>query len=525
MHDVAAASEILSQRLFPLRTAISIPLLRPPRRILVPVPVASRRPAEKILRAKAVCVTGLRRQKAGHGVHWPPLNRSVATLVTGCSKDCKIKRVEIDLECIAGYTCFSPTNREIKATCAEMEIVQKEKVKPTCHEVGEQSMGQLDPWFPPFPPCPPTPDDIDFESCRQIVHEWFDEVNEIVAASRRTQIIAPDRTPESLDFALAYVLPRLSLIFEKDSTRSFLRLFQRRGFGMLYGFIITPLTFTTIIKHNALRCAKVALESKAQALRGFRANPNCMIRYGYFPLHEAAELFCVDMIKLLFRYGANANVRTAGDEVIEGLLPLHVAVENTCLHRYLEGNAFPNEEDLRNSQATVNYICKLIHLLCLPEVMVSSMLEYPVFVFLGRGNTVGSKLCACKIFLDSIRLLGKHTDNLVDEINGNGKPDGFYIIISHILSHTISLVSGTGQNGKKKKQLEVEKTLTHAALLLVHAVCQAGESLDKYIMSHPEGQFHLNNDSQSTDSYLNTGNVPLGAFLNNPLFAQTNSYM
>ncbi|WVZ85586.1 hypothetical protein U9M48_032497 [Paspalum notatum var. saurae] len=294
MHDVAAASEILSQRLFPLRTAISIPLLRPPRRILVPVPVASR--------------------------------RSVATLVTGCSKDCKIKRVEIDLECIAGYTCFSPTNREIKATCAEMEIVQKEKVKPTCHEVGEQSMGQLDPWFPPFPPCPPTPDDIDFESCRQIVHEWFDEVNEIVAASRRTQIIAPDRTPE-------------------------------------------------------------------------------------------------------------------------------------------------------------------------------------------------------KIFLDSIRLLGKHTDNLVDEINGNGKPDGFYIIISHILSHTISLVSGTGQNGKKKKQLEVEKTLTHAALLLVHAVCQAGESLDKYIMSHPEGQFHLNNDSQSTDSYLNTGNVPLGAFLNNPLFAQTNSYM
>ncbi|KAJ1270949.1 hypothetical protein BS78_06G090400, partial [Paspalum vaginatum] len=217
---------------------------------------------------------------------------------------------------------------------------------------------------------------------------------------------------------------------------------------MLYGFIITPLTFTTILKHNALRCAKVALEGKAQALRGFRANPNCMNRYGYFPLHEAAELFCVDMIKLLFRYGANANVRTAGVEVIEGLLPLHVAVENTCLHKYVEGNAFPNKEDLRNSQATVNYICKLIHLLCLP------------------GDI---------IFLDSIRLLGKHTDNLVDEIwnyikhgelvqtailllatqeqirggsscmiSGNGKPDGFSIIISRILSHTISLVSRTG---------------------------------------------------------------------------------
>jgi hypothetical protein len=94
-----------------------------------------------------------------------------------------------------------------------------------------------------------------------------------------------------------------------------------------------------------------------------------MNRYGFFPLHEAAERFSVDMIKVLFRYNASANVPTAGAEVIEGLLPLHVAVENTCLHKYLEDNAFLKEEDLDNNQTNVNYVCKLIHLLCLPEMV------------------------------------------------------------------------------------------------------------------------------------------------------------
>ena len=131
-----------------------------------------------------------------------------------------------------------------------------------------------------------------------------------------------------------------------------------------------------MIKQNALRCAKVALDGKAPELYGLRANPNCMNHYGYFPLRQAAEMFSVDILKLLFSYGASANLRTAGAEVIEDLLPLHVAVENTCLHKYLEENAFPNQEDLEDSQATLNYICKIIHLLCLPE-MVRHIRPYP----------------------------------------------------------------------------------------------------------------------------------------------------
>ncbi|GJN25366.1 hypothetical protein PR202_gb13187 [Eleusine coracana subsp. coracana] len=241
-----------------------------------------------------------------------------------------------------------------------------------------------------------------------------------------------------------------------------------------------------MVKQNALRCAKVALVGKAPELHGFRANPNCMNRYGYSPLHEAAEMFSVDMIKLLFHYNASANVRTAGAEVIEGLLPLHVAVESTCLHKYVEDNAFHYEEDLDNNKTHVNYICKLIHLLCLPGM---------------------------KIFLDTTRLLGEHTDNLIDELwnyieegslvqsailllatqkqirgslsssrNSKSRLDGFHVIINRILNYIVRLESGQTE----KEKLEVKKTRATAALLLVHAVSQAGEALDAYIRSHPE---------------------------------------
>ncbi|KAL6838218.1 hypothetical protein ACP4OV_031966 [Aristida adscensionis] len=296
----------------------------------------------------------------------------------------------------------------------------------------------------------------------------------------------------SLDYELFKVLPRLTPILEHDDVRRLLELFDQHDSGFAYGFIITPLTFSEMVKYNALRCAIVTLEGKAPVLCGFRANPNCMNRYGYFLLHEAAEKFSVDMIKLLIRYGASANVRTAGAEVIEGLLPLHVAVKNTCLHRYLEDHAFLSQEDLDNNPSNVNYVCKLIHLLCLPEL---------------------------KIFLDTTRLLGEHTNNLIEELwnyikdgklvesavlllanqkqirgrascnkNGKNRTDGFSVIIKRILDHTFRL---EGRNLKEDKLLEVEKKLNHAALMLVHVVSQAGESLDAYIRSHPEVPYSM----------------------------------
>lgn len=137
---------------------------------------------------------------------------------------------------------------------------------------------------------------------------------------------------------------------------------------MTWKHTITSQTLTYMISYDALRCAKVILEGKAPRLNGHHANPNCINPYGYFPLHEAAERFSVDMIKLLFRHGASANVRTVGDNIIENLLPLHVAVENTCLHKYLEDNLFPYQNHW-------DYIYKIIHLLCMPEMVCFTSLS------------------------------------------------------------------------------------------------------------------------------------------------------
>ena len=153
-------------------------------------------------------------------------------------------------------------------------------------------------------------------------------------------------------------------ILEKDSYRRFLSFFEINGGAMGWGYVITPETFDQIIVKNALQCAKVALKGQAPELYGFRANPNYMTQYGYFPLHRAAEMFSVEMIELLLRNGASANLCTAGPVVIEGLLPLHVAVENTCLHKYLEDSLSHDQK-----HADANYVYKLIHLLCLPELV------------------------------------------------------------------------------------------------------------------------------------------------------------
>ncbi|KAF2928927.1 hypothetical protein DAI22_05g018900 [Oryza sativa Japonica Group] len=270
----------------------------------------------------------------------------------------------------------------------------------------------------------------------------------------------------------------LEPILEKDSRCCFLRLFVKRMHRLISGFIITPETLNCVIIKNAMRCAKVILEGQAPEFGGFRANPNCMNQYGYFPLHEAAESFSVDMIKLLICHGALANLRTSGKNVKEGLLPLHVAVENTCLHKYLEENLFPNQEHPDYSQED---IYKAIHLMCLPEM---------------------------KIFLDTTRELAKHTNNLVDEVwnymkdgklihsavlllaaqdhirsgsscrkVGGNKLDGFATIFARI-HHSMALEWQMHQNGQAKLKLLLSSSL------LVNIIFRAGEALDAYIREH-----------------------------------------
>jgi len=304
----------------------------------------------------------------------------------------------------------------------------------------------------------------------------------LIAKSRLNDITIPDPTPEWMCDAFYDISAQLGPILEKDSVRSFLRLFVNEP-GMSWDFAITAQTLTYMVGYNSLRCAKVALEGKAPELNRRRANPNCINPYGYFPLHEAAERFSIDMIKLLFRHGASANVRTIGANIIEDLLPLHVAVDNTCLHKYLEDNMYP-------IQYHQNYIYKLIHLLCLPEM---------------------------KIFLETTRLLATRTDNLIDElwkymedgkliqsavlllsaqeqirggcstkINGNNKQGGFNILMHRIMRNSIALRWEKSENGNSRKQLEEKRALLDCTALLIDIIYQAGEVLSAYIQTHSE---------------------------------------
>ncbi|EEC82139.1 hypothetical protein OsI_26190 [Oryza sativa Indica Group] len=316
------------------------------------------------------------------------------------------------------------------------------------------------------------------------IDKFMDERAISIAKTIANDIIIPDPAPEWMCHTFLDKHDELEPIFVKDSPRCFLRYFKNcGGYGMSWNLTITAQTLTCMVSFNALRCAKVVLEGRAPELFGMHANPNCVTKYGYFPLHEAAERFSVEMIKLLLRFGASANVRTVGDDVIEDLLPLHIAIENTCLHKYLEDNLSPSQNHL-------DYIYKLIHLLCLPEM---------------------------KIFLDTIRLLAGKTNNLLEElwyyiedgkliqsailllaaqeqirggcsskINGSSKKDGFGIISKRILRLSFALRWEKGSNGMAQKLREEKRALIDCIGLLVDVISQAGEPLSAYVQAHSE---------------------------------------
>ncbi|KAF2912336.1 hypothetical protein DAI22_10g001150 [Oryza sativa Japonica Group] len=271
------------------------------------------------------------------------------------------------------------------------------------------------------------------------VDEWIALKTAWIAKRLKNDIIIPDPVPQIGRDAFFDITPRLTTVLEKDSVRCFLPLFVQCESIMTYQCAITSETLTHMVRHNALRCAKVVLEGKAAELR--------------------------------------SNVRTASDAGIQGLLPLDVAVENACMHKYLEDNLSPTP-----MQYHEDYIYKLIHLLCLPEM---------------------------KVFLDTIRLLAEKTDNLVDELWNymkNGKlvqtavlllaaqkhirkikPDGFCIITHHLFKeYANSLRCAKGDTGEAQKQLEEREALLSCKSELFSIILLAGEALDNYIQAHSE---------------------------------------
>lgn len=114
--------------------------------------------------------------------------------------------------------------------------------------------------------------------------------------------------------------------------------------------------------------------------------------------------------------------------------------------------------------------------------------------------------------MDTIRLLAKETDNLVDELwnyikrkklhqttilllaahehirgdisSRNGKQNGFAIIMNRIVEQ-LSSKNKKGEKGSTRKQLEESMALGEA-FKLVNIISEAGEDLNKYIQAHSE---------------------------------------
>ncbi|KAM3294735.1 hypothetical protein ACQJBY_037548 [Aegilops geniculata] len=338
-------------------------------------------------------------------------------------------------------------------------------------------------------PKPPVPcfqltEDFDLEK----VEELMLERDIKIAKSMANDIIIPDPAPKWVGDAFLDIYAELEPILFKDSVRCFLRFFENcEGQGMSSYLTIPAQTLTFIVSFNALRCAKVVLEGMAPELYGMHANPNCINKYGYFVLHEAAERFSVDMIKLLLRHGASANVRTVGNDVIENLLPLHVAVENTCLHKYLEDNL---EYNLSRSQNHLDYIYKLIHLLCLPEMKI---LLDTTRLLAGKTNNLLQELWNYiedgKIIQSPVLLLAAQEQirgGSSSKINGSSKKNGFDLISKCIMRLSFSLRWEKGSHGMVPELQEERKALTDCAWLLVDVISYAGENLSAYIQAHSE---------------------------------------
>ncbi|XP_044947150.1 uncharacterized protein LOC123396168 [Hordeum vulgare subsp. vulgare] len=338
---------------------------------------------------------------------------------------------------------------------------------------------EYDPWEPPHPPPRPSLADLTcpaqhMREVKILILQYMLQLQRFLADARATNIISPDRTPRETLVKYYGKHDRLSAVLRKDSVPRFLRIFENYRESFVSDFVIIPQTLDLIILHNALRCANLVLEGKSPKLCEIRANPNYMTSFGYSPLHQAAESFSAEMVELLFRYGASANQRTSGNKIIQGLLPLHVAIENTCQHKYLEDNLLV-DEDYR--KGNVEYIYKLIYLLCLPEM---------------------------KIFLDTTRSLAAHTDNVVDELwnyikQGKLVPTAILLLAAQNHCRNLNVFDiikariedsmcglGSSKNAKEKKELKEMKVHLINALVLVRIIHKTGEALEAYIQTHSE---------------------------------------
>ncbi|PUZ58312.1 hypothetical protein GQ55_5G499200 [Panicum hallii var. hallii] len=238
---------------------------------------------------------------------------------------------------------------------------------------------------------------------------------------------------------LRTVCPKPRPVFEKDSVKQFYQI------------------LSTMASYNALRCARVALKGAAP-LRGRRADPNGRHRYGFTPLHLAAENFSVDMVKLLFRHGASANVRTKGEDVVEGLLPLHVAVENAAQKMFLDTTRLIAKQTDSIVDEVWNYI------------RTEKLVEAAILLLAAQKQLRGCRnKSSSQVSLNGLDIVKSNIDEALDTLHLEG----------------LAMVK-EGKNGKALQMLQNKKEALLTAHALVGIIQKAGEALEGYIQTYPE---------------------------------------
>ncbi|GJN16984.1 hypothetical protein PR202_gb04020 [Eleusine coracana subsp. coracana] len=317
---------------------------------------------------------------------------------------------------------------------------------------------------------------------------------------------------ELFDGYVTHLAGRLRPIADGDNVKQFCDLCCAWPQYLSARGLILPEIIVSLVSHNALRCTRAVLQRTAPQLRGYEVDLNVRHLYGFAPLHVAAEAFNVDMVQLLLRHGASANIHTKGPKVIEGLLPLHVAVQNAAIHKYLEDH-WADGDPVEN----------LIFLLCLPEMVrllvspsASNKFIYISYYYL---FTQFFSYYSQKMFLDTTRLIAKHTDNIADEIwnyidsnklvpasilllaaqkqlrdrvSGSkvSALTGFCSVKSRINAAALALhrealaMVKEGKNGRALKQMKHKKGLLDTADAILDIVLQAGEALERYIQTN-----------------------------------------
>ncbi|PVH39411.1 hypothetical protein PAHAL_5G495200 [Panicum hallii] len=277
----------------------------------------------------------------------------------------------------------------------------------------------------------PTPSEEDYGSWT-----WKQKFEDLIGCDPSRNIMP--KHPDSASYfkeklqdmfgkCLRTVCPKPRPVFEKDSVKQFYQI------------------LSTMASYNALRCARVALKGAAP-LRGRRADPNGRHRYGFTPLHLAAENFSVDMY--LEDHWAN------GDHIVSLIFLLCVPE----MKMFLDTTRLIAKQTDSIVDEVWNYI------------RTEKLVEAAILLLAAQKQLRGCRnKSSSQVSLNGFDIVKSRIDEALDSLHRKG----------------LAMVK-EGKNGKALQMLQNKKEALLTAHALVGIIQKAGEALEGYIQTYPE---------------------------------------